>query len=210
MPDDFPGGEDGGGGGGKKIAGIPRAYAIAGGLALVAGLAWMWWERTHAKASSSTTTVITGSVSSNTGISGSMLNAILKDWQENPGSSSSSTGTGTKKKTTKTTTTKTGTKPKTTKTGTPTPKKPPPKKPAPTGRGGPPVITSYKEVTVKAGQTLDEIAKEYGITPAQLASHNVYVKGELPDNAKVGQTLGTGAGLKTGQVLKVPVYGKKS
>jgi LysM repeat protein len=215
--DDGPGPPGGGGGGGeKKVLGIPRTYLIVGGLALVGGLAWMWWERSHAKASSSSTTVITGSVSSNTGISGSMLNAILKDWQQNPGSSSTSTGSGSGSGsgggTTKTTT-KTSTKTLTSHPGstvkTPTAKTTTPaKKPAPK-KTAPPVVTGYKEVTVKAGQTLDEIAKEYGITPAQLAASNVYVKGELPGNAKVGQTLGTGAGLKTGQVLKVPVYGKK-
>jgi LysM repeat protein len=205
MADDNPL-EGGGGeaGGGKKILGIPRPYAIAAGVALVGGLAWMWWERTHAKKSSSTsTTVITGSVSSNTGISGSMLNAILKDWQQNPGSSSTATGSGSggsggsgsgSSKTTTKTTSKT-----TSKTTTPPKKKA--VEPAPK-------ITGYKTVTVKAGQTLDEIAKEYGITPAELASQNVYVEGEVPGNKKVGQTLGTGAGLKTGQVLKVPVYSK--
>lgn len=222
MADDDGGGAPpggGGGGGGKKILGIPRTYLIVGGVALAGGLAWMWWQRTHAKSSSTSTTVITGSVSSNTGISGSMLNAILKDWQEHPGSSSSSTstgsgggsggggtsktssGTGTKK----TATTKTTTPPKkTAKTTTPVKKKQPPA----SVNHKPQTVTGYKEVTVKAGQTLDQIAKEYGITPAELASHNVYVKGEVPGDAKVGQTLGTGAGLKTGQTLKIPVYGK--
>jgi LysM repeat protein len=201
--DDAPGGGAGGGRGGeKKILGIPRTYLIVGGVALAGGLAWMWWERTHGKktaSSSTSTTVITGSVSSNTGISGSMLNAILKDWQQNPGSSSTSTGTATKKSTstkTKTATTKTTAPPKTTKTTTPAKTNPTPVK----------KVTGYREVTVKAGQTLDEIAKQYGITPAELASQNVYVAGEVPGNKKVGQTLGTGAGLKTGQVLKVPVY----
>jgi hypothetical protein len=44
----------------------------------------------------------------------------------------------------------------------------------------------------------------FGISVPTLAHANVYVAGELPGNAKVGQTLGTGAGLKTGQVLKIP------
>jgi len=34
----------------------------------------------------------------------------------------------------------------------------------------------------------------------------VYVPGEVAGDKKVGQTLGTGAGLKTGQVLRVPHY----
>lgn len=196
--DDAPGGAPAGE---KRVLGIPRNYLIVGGIALAGGLAWMWWERSHKKASSSstTTTVITGSVSSNTGISGSMLNAILKDWQQNPPTSSTATSTGSKtaKTTTKTTT------PETTKTVSKTPPKTPPKTVA---KAPVKKITGYKTVTVKAGQTLDEIAKEYGITPAELASQNVYVKGEVPGDKKVGQTLGTGAGLKTGQVLKVPVY----
>jgi LysM repeat protein len=57
---------------------------------------------------------------------------------------------------------------------------------------------------VKAGDTLASIAAKYGISVATLAQNNVYVSGEVPGNKKVGQTLGTGAGLKTGQVLKVP------
>jgi LysM repeat protein len=43
--------------------------------------------------------------------------------------------------------------------------------------------------TVKKGQTLDQVAKQFGITREQLAHAN---------------GLGTGAGLRTGQVLKVP------
>lgn len=59
--------------------------------------------------------------------------------------------------------------------------------------------------TVKKGDTLASIAAKFGISVATLAHANVYVAGEVPGNAKVGQTLGTGAGLKTGQVLKVPL-----
>jgi len=39
---------------------------------------------------------------------------------------------------------------------------------------------------------------------ATLAHANVYVPGEVAGNKKVGQTLGTGAGLKTGQKLNIP------
>lgn len=75
----------------------------------------------------------------------------------------------------------------------------------------PPVTTtttSYITYTVKAGDTLASIAKKYGITVDQLAHApgNVYVAGELPGNAKVGQQLGTGAGLKTGMTLHIPQY----
>lgn len=61
-----------------------------------------------------------------------------------------------------------------------------------------------KTYTVQAGDTLASIAKKFGISVAKLAHANVYVKGEVPGNAKVGQPLGTGAGLLTGQVLKIP------
>lgn len=61
-----------------------------------------------------------------------------------------------------------------------------------------------KTYTVQAGDTLASIAKKFGISVASLAHANVYVKGEVPGDKKVGQPLGTGAGLKTGQVLKIP------
>lgn len=79
----------------------------------------------------------------------------------------------------------------------------------PVETGRPPVKqhqtkTSNVKYTVKAGETLAEIARRYGISVACLAHHNVYVKGEVPGNRKVGERLGTGAGLKTGQVLTIP------
>jgi LysM repeat protein len=64
--------------------------------------------------------------------------------------------------------------------------------------------TSFTYYTVQAGDTLASIAKKFGISVATLAHANVYVKGEVPGNKKVGQPLGTGAGLLTGQVLKIP------
>jgi len=64
--------------------------------------------------------------------------------------------------------------------------------------------TNPKTYTVQAGDTLASIAKKFGISVASLAHANTYVKGEVPGNAKVGQPLGTGAGLLTGQVLKIP------
>lgn len=77
----------------------------------------------------------------------------------------------------------------------------------PTSTPGPPVQQGSTPVkyTVKAGDSLASIAKKYGISVASLAHANVYVPGEVSGNKKVGQTLGTGAGLKTGQVLTVPL-----
>jgi LysM repeat protein len=60
------------------------------------------------------------------------------------------------------------------------------------------------QYTVKPGDTLAGVAKKYGLTVAELAHANVYVPGEVPGNLKVGKPLGTGAGLKTGQVLTIP------
>jgi LysM repeat protein len=80
----------------------------------------------------------------------------------------------------------------------------------PTGATGPasaktstlPVATSSK-YTVKAGDTLASLSSKFGISIGTLAHANTYVKGEAAAS-KVGQQLGTGAGLKTGQVLTVP------
>lgn len=68
----------------------------------------------------------------------------------------------------------------------------------------PPKPASSQSYTVKAGDTLASVAAKFGISIATLAHANTYVPGEVAGNAKVGQTLGTGAGLKTGQVLTVP------
>jgi LysM repeat protein len=67
-----------------------------------------------------------------------------------------------------------------------------------------PASTSITYYTVQAGDTLASVAKKFGISVATLAAANTYVKGEVPGNKKVGQPLGTGAGLLTGQVLKIP------
>lgn len=67
-----------------------------------------------------------------------------------------------------------------------------------------PASQSVTYYTVQAGDTLASIAKKFGISVATLAHDNVYVKGEVAGNKKVGQPLGTGAGLLTGQVLKIP------
>jgi|SRR5277367_1848526 len=63
--------------------------------------------------------------------------------------------------------------------------------------------TSTQTYTVKPGDTLASIAAKFGVSVAALAHGNTYVKGEA-SAAKVGTPLGTGAGLKTGQTLKVP------
>jgi LysM repeat protein len=86
--------------------------------------------------------------------------------------------------------------------------KPAPAPPLVTSRK-PPIITpsrgtSATTYTVKKGDTLSSVAAKYHITVGELAHGNTYVPGEVPGNAKVGQPLGTGAGLKTGQVLKIP------
>jgi hypothetical protein len=86
-----------GGGGlfqGKPIGGVPRPLAIGGLIVLgTAALVWWWHRKTKSAATSSTTTAITGS--SSTGIDAAMLDAILKNWQQHPASSSTATGTGT-------------------------------------------------------------------------------------------------------------------
>lgn len=63
---------------------------------------------------------------------------------------------------------------------------------------------SHRTYTVRAGDTLKSIAAKFGISVTALAHANVYVPGEVPGDKKVGQRLGTGAGLKTGQVLVIP------
>jgi LysM repeat protein len=73
---------------------------------------------------------------------------------------------------------------------------------------GKPTGSAFSSYTVKAGDSLASIAARFGISVTQLAHANVYVAGEVPGNKKVGQTLGTGAGVKTGQVLKVPKVAK--
>lgn len=82
----------------KKIAGIPQPVAI-GGVVLIGAAFIFWWLKRRKKSSgtsASATTVITGS--SSTGIDNAALEAMLKNWQQHPGTTSSSTavsGTGT-------------------------------------------------------------------------------------------------------------------
>src|SRR5215471_460317 len=197
---------------GGKVLGVDRKQGTIIVVAAGGAFAVVWWLKRRSKGTSSSATsatVITGSTSSSTGINAALLNAILKDWQQSetgePGASSS-----------------VGTIPKeppplpgggrTASTGGHPPKKPPTHWPKPVhgkpvhvpGQWEPDV--TYSEYTVRKGDTIAALARRFGITPAQLAHSNVYVKGEVPGDARVGQTLGTGAGLKTGQVLRVPHY----
>jgi LysM repeat protein len=79
-----------------------------------------------------------------------------------------------------------------------------PKPPKPPKSPTAPASSTY---TVKAGETLASIAAKYGISVATLAHNNVYVAGEAAGKTP-GTKLGTGAGLKTGQVLKIPHVAK--
>jgi hypothetical protein len=94
--DDAPGG----GGSlfqGKPVAGVPRPLAVGGLIILgTAALVWWWHRKSKGAASSSTSTVITGS--SSTGVDAATLDAILRNWQQHPATTSGSTaasGTGT-------------------------------------------------------------------------------------------------------------------
>jgi LysM repeat protein len=77
----------------------------------------------------------------------------------------------------------------------------------PPNRVVPKAKVTYKTIKVQPGQTLQSLAQQYHTTPDQIADvpGNVYVKGEVPGDKKVGQQLGSGAGLKTGQTLKIPI-----
>jgi LysM repeat protein len=80
-----------------------------------------------------------------------------------------------------------GTKPPVKKPTAPGKKQPPVKKPATTTGKQPPIFSN--SYTVKAGDTLDKLAAKFKVTRVELAHAN---------------GLGTGAGLRTGQILKVP------
>jgi len=206
--------------GGGKVLGIDRKQGTIIVIAAGGAFAIVWWlkHRKGAASSSTSTTVITGS--SSTGIDSALLNAILKDWQQSEdggggsggsggGSTTTSTGGGKKPKKTTTTSTGGGKKPKKPGTGgghgTTSGVGNKPTQGGSYGGGGKGQV-SYTDYTVRRGDTIASLARRFGITPAQLAHSNVYVPGEVPGNAKVGQTLGTGAGLKTGQVLRIPHY----
>lgn len=95
----------------------------------------------------------------------------------------------------------TGTTPATTSTATapaPVTQSVPPRSTAPA-----PAAAWNNTYVVRKGDTLASVAAKFHTTVAQVASHNVYAAGEAPGKA-AGTPLGTGAGLKTGQVLIVP------
>lgn len=179
APEPQGGGAPGGGFMSKKFLGIPAVVWLIG----AAILAYLYFRNSSSSGSSGTgASSSAGSGQSTTG-----------DITFTPGTSTvevqGNTNPSTQQNTTQTTN----------NSGTPNPQPTPnPKPPTKSSTG------QMKSYTVKKGQSLDEIAKQFGIDAACLAHNNVYVKGEVPGNKKVGRPLGTGAGLKTGQVLKIP------
>jgi LysM repeat protein len=179
-------------------------YYLVGGLAVVALLVFVFVKKSNSNSAASTT----GAASTGYGATAanSLLSSILPYLESGGSAETENTTTMTNLVTKTNSITKTNNVTKTkdvTKTNTITKTKTTTKQPTP-----PPVKTTYSTYVVKAGQSLSEIANMFGISVATLAHANVYVAGELPGNAKVGQTLGTGAGLKTGQVLKIPHVAK--
>jgi len=71
-----------------------------------------------------------------------------------------------------------------------------------------PMKVTYTKYTVQPGDTLQSLSQKFHVSVTDIAKApgNVYVKGEVPGDLKVGQQLGTGAGIKTGQVLNIPHY----
>jgi LysM repeat protein len=185
-------------------------YYLVGGLAVVALLVFVFVKKSNSNSAASTT----GAASTGYGATAanSLLSSILPYLESGGSATTENTTTMTNLVTKTNSITKTNTVNKTktiTKTNTVTKTKIPLPPPSSTAHNpSPPLKTTYSTYVVKAGQSLTEIANMFGISVATLAHANVYVAGELPGNAKVGQTLGTGAGLKTGQVLKIPHVAK--
>lgn len=176
-------------------------WYLVGGLAVVALLVFVFVSRSNSNANTAATNASTGYGAT---AANNLLSSILP-YIESQGTGTTENTTTMTNLVTKTSNvtkdiTKTNNVTKT-NTITKTQTKRPPVNP-------PPISPAYSTYTVKAGQTLADIANMFGISVATLAHANVYVAGELPGNAKVGQTLGTGAGLKTGQVLKIPHVAK--
>jgi LysM repeat protein len=90
--------------------------------------------------------------------------------------------------------------------GTDTDTTPPPTSTPPPKTTPPPEKITYSKYTVRPGDTLQSLSQKFGVSLDMIADApgNVYVKGEVPGDKKVGQQLGTGAGLKTGMVLNIP------
>jgi LysM repeat protein len=162
-------------------------WYLVGGLGIVAVLVFFFVSRSKSNASGSTAT----------GSSGGSLDPSTEAALESALQSQASSGFAS---------TATGSTGATGETGPAGPAGPT----GATGATGPPsTTTSSKPVatsskyTVKAGDTLASVANRYGISIGTLAHANTYVKGEAAAS-KVGTTLGTGAGIKTGQVLTIP------
>lgn len=153
--------------GGRQLLGQPWWIWGAGGLALIGGYVYLRRKATAAAAQQQTPAAGTGTTTggtSPTGLSWEQFLLFLHDQQGTPAASTPAAGS-----------TGGGGTPGTARTGTARPSAQPPL-----------MSGSY---TVKAGESLQQIADRYHISRAELAHAN---------------GLGTGAGLKTGQKLKVP------
>lgn len=184
----------------RKFLGIPAIFWLLG----AAILAYLYFRNKSASSSGTGATSTGGSGQSTTGDITFQPAAETIDVQ---GQYGPNTQTGTDTTQSGGQNTSSGTGGTTTVSNNPPPSNGTPN-PQPTPQPKPPTKTNstpMKTHTVTKGQTLAQIAKQYGISADCLADANVYVAGEVPGNKKVGQTLGTGAGLKTGQVLKIPL-----
>lgn len=196
--------QDSGGGGNfftKKYMGIPGIVWL-GGAAI---LAYFLFFRNSSSSSSSGTSGTSGTTSGSSGtINVNPLPSQGGNWQP------LNTDSGSVSQSSSNTNALSPNQGSGTNTGTPNPQPQPTTTPAAsssttsTTTTATQPTTTYTTYTVQAGDTLASIAKKFGITVAALAHANTYVAGEVPGNKKVGQTLGTGAGLLTGQVLKIP------
>lgn len=188
--------QQGGGIMSRKFMGIPAIVWLAG----AAILAYLYFR---SKSSSSTGTGATSTGGTGTSTTGDVAFSPAAETIDVQGQYGPNTTSGTDTTVSgsgDTTASGSGGGTTTVGTGTPNPQPKPPAKP-PTKTNSTPMKTHV----VTKGQTLAEVAKAYGISEDCLADANVYVKGEVPGNKKVGQTLGTGAGLMTGQKLKIPL-----
>lgn len=178
----------------RKIGPLPMWAWM--GIALALAIVYYLYKKHESNSSSSTSTAQNSSVNTPGGVDASLVPQFVNQVynQETPpvapnvtvnnnipaGSTSSGTTGGT----------------------------PPNNTPKPVGKTTQPAKkTTYKTITVQPGQTLQSLAAQYHTTPDAIADvpGNVYVAGEVPGNKKVGQQLGSGAGLKTGMKLKIPI-----
>ena len=185
------------GDGGGKLFGLKPIWwlAIAGGVVLL----YLLYKNSSSNSTGSSSGGNGGTPNNGQSSTGSItFNPPATNVTVTAPNATSSTGPATSTSTSPVTTTT---------TTTPTPKTPAPNpqpKPQPPPKAKTTTTTYKTTYIVKKGDTLASIAKKYGISVATLAHANVYVPGEVAGNKKVGQTLGTGAGLKTGQKLNIP------